>query len=70
MPSFYDRIVLTVIALALAAIALNPWLAPGPTQAQSRVMDVNIAQINGASLNRWGYSLPVMVVQGADREGR
>ena len=68
MKSLYDRILLTVIALALAAIAINPWLAPGHVTAQGRVTDVNIAEINGVSLNRRGPipGLPV-VVQGMNR---
>jgi len=32
----YTKAVLTAIALALAAIAIHPWVAPGPAEAQRR----------------------------------
>ncbi len=31
----YLKVVLTVIAVALALMALNPWIAPRPAEAQS-----------------------------------
>ncbi len=46
MRNAFDRTVWTVIAAALTLIALNPWIAPGRLDAQSRIMDVNIRQIN------------------------
>lgn len=61
MHSRYDRIVWTVIALALAVIALNPWIAPDALHAQSRTMDVNI-KVNGFSV-RPSNPLPVKVVE-------
>lgn len=41
-----DRMILAVIALALAVIALNPWVAPGYVTAQSKTMDVNITGVS------------------------
>jgi hypothetical protein len=49
MLSRYDRIVFSLIALALAVIALNPWIAPGYVTAQSRTMDVNIARVSSVA---------------------
>jgi hypothetical protein len=34
----YMKVVLTVIALALVVIALNPWIAPKPVEAQVSVL--------------------------------
>ncbi|MBI3024091.1 MAG: hypothetical protein HYY66_00155 [Candidatus Tectomicrobia bacterium] len=50
MLSRYDRMVLSLIALALAVIALNPWVAPGYVSAQGGVMDVNIVAFSGVRL--------------------
>ena len=33
-PDLYTKAVLTIIALALSTIALNPWIAPTPAKAQ------------------------------------
>lgn len=45
-----DRVILAVIALALTVIALNPWVAPTSSQAQSGKMDVNIVEVDGHRL--------------------
>lgn len=53
----FDRILFSVIAAALAAIALNPWLAPGLTHAQMARMDVNIVAVGGKSVRDPGMSI-------------
>ncbi|MBI3024089.1 MAG: hypothetical protein HY618_03105 [Candidatus Tectomicrobia bacterium] len=50
MLSRYDRMVLSLIALALAVIALNPWVAPTSSQAQGGKVDVNIVEVRGKPL--------------------
>jgi len=62
MRSRYDRIVWTVIALALAVIALNPWIAPIDSSAQSGTMRVNVAELGGHALD-YGGPIPVIIVQ-------
>lgn len=52
MLSRYDRIVLSLIALALAVIALNPWLAPGHVSAQGGVMQVDIVGVGGKLVSK------------------
>ena len=50
MKDRYDRILWTVIAVFLGIIALNPWFAPGVSNAQPGVMKVDIARIDGDTL--------------------
>lgn len=50
MLSRYDRMVLTLIALALTVIAINPWVAPGYVSAQGGTMDVNIERFSNKLL--------------------
>lgn len=62
-----DRVILAVIALALAVIALNPWVAPGYVSAQGGTMDVNIKSVALkplASLDTpgWLSGIPVIVL--------
>ena len=45
-----DRVIFTLIALGLAAIAINPWVAPGYVQAQRVTMDVNVVAFSGVRL--------------------
>ncbi|MBI3127897.1 MAG: hypothetical protein HYZ11_09860 [Candidatus Tectomicrobia bacterium] len=47
MLSRYDRIVFSLIALALAVIAMNPWVAPGYVSAQGGKVDVNVVEFAG-----------------------
>ena len=51
MLSRYDRIVFSLIALALAVIAMNPWIAPGYVSAQGTAAKVNIAEIGGHTVH-------------------
>ena len=60
MKTPFDRIVMTVIALALSVIALNPWLAPGRVGANEGIMKVTLVEKDGTYLN-WGNPLPVRV---------
>ena len=59
----YTKVVLTVIAVALSLIALNPWLKPEVTTAASSVIDVNIAKVGGYSVTggNWGDGIPVHI---------
>ena len=64
MLSRYDRIVLTLIALGLAVVALNPWVAPGYVSAQGGVVQVDIVGVAGkAVLSTYqNGTLPVEIV--------
>jgi len=69
MQSLYDRIIWTVIALALSLIALNPWLAPGGAGAQGEVVKVDIARVNGRPFPAEKYlewTLPVRIEQSVE----
>jgi len=59
-----DRVILATIAIALVVIALNPWLAPAISQAQSGVMRVDIVGVAGKSLIRTYQdgTLPVEII--------
>ena len=61
----YDRIIFTLIALALAALAVNPWIAPGKSQAQSGLVRVDIVGIGGKEVTASPFStsavLPVEI---------
>ena len=62
MKETYDRIVWTVVAAALCAIAINPWIGPTPLGAQSGVMQVDIIRWNGFRLSE-RHPLPVEIVK-------
>ena len=51
MKTPFDRIVMTVIALALSVIALNPWFAPGRVGADEGITKVDIVRIEGKDLD-------------------
>ena len=60
MKTSFDRIVMTVIALALTVIALNPWLAPGRVNANEGIMKVDLVRISGTGVYA-ASPLPVRV---------
>ena len=62
MQGAYDRIVWTVIALSLSLIALNPWIAPGKTQAQGDIVRVDITRFRGDFIHK-GNPIQVEVVR-------
>ncbi len=41
----YTKFILTVTAVLLALHLVRPWLIPAEVNAQSKIMDVNIAQV-------------------------
>ncbi|OGL62013.1 MAG: hypothetical protein A3J27_12140 [Candidatus Tectomicrobia bacterium RIFCSPLOWO2_12_FULL_69_37] len=59
-----DRIILSLIALALAVIAMNPWVAPGYVTAQGRTMDVNIVEVSGVPITNYYLDSKVTKLQG------
>jgi len=64
---FYLKIILTVIAIALTLIALNPWIAPPPADAQpSNPVAINYISSQAVSdlINALNFrgGLPVKIV--------
>jgi hypothetical protein len=49
----YTKMILTVIALALVALTIQPYTLPRPATAQGGVVDVRIRGIDEASSLRW-----------------
>lgn len=58
----YTKIVLTVIAIALSVLALQPLYLPTATQAAYETMDVNIEAVGGSRIYR-GSAIPVKLVE-------
>jgi hypothetical protein len=48
----YTKIILTLIALALWGIFLSPLLQPNSVNATTGIIDVNLKQIDGSSIDR------------------
>ncbi len=48
----YTKIILTFIALALWGIFLSPLLQPNSVNATTGIIDVNLKQIDGSSIDR------------------
>jgi len=48
----YTKIILTLIAVALWGIFLNPLLQPNSVNATTGIIDVNLKQIDGSSIDR------------------
>lgn len=56
----YTKFILTVIAIALLGLLFKPLLIPQEVRAGREVMDVNIAKIDGWSVNS-SISSPIRV---------
>lgn len=48
----YTKIILTLIALALWGIFLNPFFQTKDVDASTGIIDVNLKQIDGSSINK------------------
>ena len=62
----YTKLLLTVIAIALVIIALNPWLTPRVAEAD-RMMDENIKKFAARTWNLTDGDIPVFTMENKDK---